>query len=126
VTVSSSAGFPAERRLRRRAEYRTVYDRGQRVPGRYVVLFVLEQDRGHPRLGITATRRVGSSVQRNRARRLVREAFRRHQHEMASWDIVVNVRSSASDCPFEEIERDLIRTLRRAERRKAEGRGSAR
>jgi ribonuclease P protein component len=126
VTDSSSARFPAERRLRRRAEYRTVYDRGQRISGHHLVLFALEQKRGHPRLGITATRRVGSAVQRNRARRLVREAFRRHQHEMASWDIVVNVRSSASGCHLEEIEHDLLRTLRRARRRMSEDGGSAR
>jgi len=126
VTDSSSARFPAERRLCRRAEYRAVYDRGQRISGKHLVLFVLEQDRGHPRLGITATRRVGSAVQRNRARRLVREAFRRHQHEMAPWDIVVNVRSCAPGCHFEEIDRDLIRTVRRAERRMAGSGGAAR
>lgn len=124
MTEGPSAGLPAERRLRRRADYRTVYDRGRRVPGRHVVVFVLPRERGFPRLGITATRRVGSAVRRNRARRLVREAFRLHQHELPAWDIVVNVKPSATGCHYDEIERDLLRALRRADRNRRSRGGS--
>jgi ribonuclease P protein component len=126
VTARPFATLPAESRLRKRTEYRTVYDQGRRIPAGHLVLFVLEQELGFPRIGITATRRVGSAVRRNRARRLVKEAFRRHRGEIASWDIVVNVKPTAVDCRFEEIERDLLKGLQRARPRGDEGKGTSR
>jgi ribonuclease P protein component len=122
VTADPPATLPPSSRLRKRAEYRAVYDQGRRIPAGHLVLFVLEQELGFPRIGITATRRVGSAVRRNRARRLVKEAFRRHRTEIASWDIVVNVKPSAVECHFGEIERDFLDALRRA-RRGRQGRG---
>ena len=51
-----------------------------------------------PRLGLSiAARIVGNSVRRNRIKRLVRESFRQHQHELPAVDIVVNARAGARD-----------------------------
>lgn len=111
--------FPSALRLRKRAEFRAVYDRGLRVVGEHLVMFVLEQSLGHPRLGVTATRKTGGAVRRNRARRLVREVFRRHRHELGSWDVVVNVKSSAAACHCEKVEQDFLRLVRKASRRAA-------
>ena len=43
---------------------------------------------GHPRLGLTVSRRVGNSVVRNRWKRALREAFRLAQHDLPSYDLV--------------------------------------
>ena len=111
------ATLPSASRLRKRREYLESYQEGERVPGGRLVLFVRPNEHGRPRLGVTVTRRVGKSAVRNRLRRLVRESFRRHRHEIEAWDLVVNVRASAVGSRYDEIERELLRLLRRARRR---------
>jgi ribonuclease P protein component len=70
-------GFGRDRRLRQRREFDRVFRQGRRVRGGLFTLMALPNGRGYHRLGIAVGRRVGSAVGRNRARRLLREAFRR-------------------------------------------------
>ena len=88
-----------------------------RVAGPLLVLFLLESDHGHARLGITATRKVANAVGRNRVRRCVREAFRKHREALPSWDLVVNVRAAAVRATTENIEIQLLDLIGRARRR---------
>jgi ribonuclease P protein component len=69
--------FGPERRIRKRAEYLHVQNEGYRfsLPS-FIVLMCARADDGPARLGITVTRKFGNAVARNRARRLLREAFR--------------------------------------------------
>jgi len=63
--------------VRKRAEFLRIQDGGQRVSTpRFVLILSANPEQRGPRLGITASRRVGNSVVRSRAKRLVREAFR--------------------------------------------------
>ncbi len=80
------------------------------------MLFVQANGLGHARLGMTATRRVGTAVTRNAVRRRVREAFRRSQDRLGPWDIVVNIRSSAAGRPAREIEQEFVTLCGRAAR----------
>lgn len=71
--------FPPRERVRKRSEYRAVQTHGRRVHTEHFVLllYVREVDpEGPARLGIVATKKIGHAVVRNRAKRLVREAFR--------------------------------------------------
>jgi len=80
--------FRPNERIRRRAEYQQIYDRGVRTNGRYLTLFTLSNDLPVGRLGIAATRKFGGAVERNRAKRLIREVFRRNKLA-PGFDIVV-------------------------------------
>ena len=108
--------FPKERRLRRRPEYTAVYDSGRKAQGRYATVFALPGERPGTRLGVTVTRRVGGSVERNRARRRVREIFRRLRLPQGApgLQIVVNVHPRAVKAPFAELAAELSRLLARA------------
>lgn len=66
------------------------------------------------RLGVITAGKIGGAVVRSRARRLLREAFRLHQHDLASpVDMVLVARPSIVGRRFAEIERDLLTALRR-------------
>ena len=61
-----------------------------------------------PRLGLAiAARIVGNAVRRNRIKRLIRESFRQHQHELPAVDLVVNARAGARDADNAAITRSL-------------------
>jgi ribonuclease P protein component len=67
------------------------------------------------RLGIITASRIGGAVVRSRARRLLREAFRLHQHDLAApVDLVLVARPSIAGRRFAEVERDYLTALRRA------------
>jgi ribonuclease P protein component len=92
-----SFDFPKEARLRKRAEFLRVYDKGTRIEGRYLTVFVLPNGLGRHRVGITATRKaIGKAHDRNRAKRLLRETFRLSRVELnevrPSFDWVLNAR----------------------------------
>jgi len=64
------------------------------------------------RLGVITSRRIGKAVQRNRARRLLREAFRLNQHRLACpMDLVLIARPSIAGKSFDEVESDFHRVL---------------
>jgi ribonuclease P protein component len=94
-----------------------VYETGARVAGSRIVLFVLPRDENGPRLGLTATRKVGGAVVRNRMRRLVREAFRRHRDLVGRWDMVINIRQAAVGSKFPAIEDEFVALVGRARKR---------
>src|SRR5690606_22522634 len=78
-----SLGLPKEERLRKRSEFLKVYDKGRRIDGRYMTVFILPNGRPVHRLGVTATKKaVGKAHDRNRAKRLLREAFRLSKTEL--------------------------------------------
>jgi ribonuclease P protein component len=109
--------FRPQDRIRRRSEYQVIYDRGRRIPSGTFVLFVLRNGLGRPRLGITVTRRLGGAVRRNRAKRLMREIFRRHKSELIDVDIVVNGRTGLPDADFARAESEFLQRLRPYRRR---------
>lgn len=68
-----------------------------------------------PRLGVVTGSRIGNAVVRNRARRLLREAFRVHQHDLTQpLDLVLVARPSIAGKSQADVERDFLTTLRRS------------
>jgi ribonuclease P protein component len=103
-------------KLRRRAEFTRVYDKGTRYRGRLMTCFALPNEVGSPRLGIAASQKIGSAVVRNRAKRLVRELFRGRK-PLTGIDIVVIPRREMVDAPWRNIEADYRAALERFEKR---------
>jgi ribonuclease P protein component len=85
-----------------------VYRDARRSADGSFAVFVRSNDGEFPRLGLPiAARVIGNAVRRNTIKRVVRESFRLHQHELPAVDIVVNARSGARDADNAALVRSL-------------------
>ena len=105
-------------RVRRRPEFERAYDTGIRIHGRFMMLFVVPNGGTKPRLGVAATRKLGSAVERNRAKRLARELFRRHKIAVG-LDIIIAPRREMLDASFATLEADYLGALERRDRERS-------
>ena len=95
--------------LKKNQDFRNVYENGKSYADKYLVMYVLENNKNINRLGISASKKVGNSVVRHRFARLVRESYRLHENIFNSGlDIVVVARKSAASVGFSEIESALL------------------
>ena len=103
------------RKLRQRAEFQSVYERGTRFKGRLMTCIALPNDFGRMRLGITATQKLGNAVFRNRAKRRLRELFRGSNY-LVGIDLVIIPRRELVSAPWPTLEADYRAVLDRIAR----------
>ena len=117
--------LPKRCHLRARGEFQKAYAEGQRYDGRLMAAFLRKNEFEYHRLGLTASSKaVGKSVDRNRARRLLREVFRRSAVELSGlnqrYDWVINAKrallKSNEELRFAEFRR-IVEQVGRAEKR---------
>lgn len=106
----SSASFRKHERIRHRREFIRVYEQGNAIRSTSFVLHLLpHQPQHYCRLGITASRKVGNAVTRNRCKRLVRELFRRNKEKFPpGTDIVVVVTREMVGKTYADLEAELL------------------
>lgn len=121
-------GLPKSERLLKPSEFRRVYSNGRRFDGRWLTVFVLRSDLPVHRFGVTASRKLSTKAHdRNRAKRLAREAFRLSRQNLAAlagrYDFVVNARRGLIgvklDRPLVEF-REIVARIEKLESQKGE------
>ena len=113
-------GFSKAERLRKRKEFLGVYERGDKIQSTYFVLYILENGRPHHRLGVTASRKIGRAVVRNRIKRHLREIFRTNKQAVfPHCDLVVNAKRSAARARNQQIQEDILKGIMRWKRKAA-------
>lgn len=108
--------FPKRLRLLRASEFERVFAARNSVANSWLALHGAINNMGHPRLGITVSRRVGNAVQRNRWKRLLREAFRQSQHDLPAIDFVCIARAPEPP-PLSSLLSSLTELAAKIERR---------
>lgn len=104
--------FPKAARLRVRREFLTIQKAGTRRQSRHFVVITSPAGQQRPRLGITASRRFGNAVIRNRMKRMLREFFRVRQARISPVrDILVIPKSAAKELSFAQIVKELEKIL---------------
>ncbi len=103
-------------RLRRHSDIERVYSQGKSWAHPLLVLIVRPNHLGVSRVGVTASRKVGGAVERNRAKRLLREAARHlySEFEAEGWDVLLIARPELVQAKAMDVERALVLLLERA------------
>ena len=116
MSAVPSLALPRERRIKQGRDFARAKTQGKRVYSGCLIANWLVLPPGSPtRIGVITARKIGGAVARTRARRLLREAFRVHQPDLAQpVDLVLVAQPSIVDKAFADVERDYLAALRRA------------
>ena len=109
----ASERLRTEERLRRRTDYLRCYRTGRRRHGPLAIVYFAPNPIGHPRIGITASRKVGKAVTRHRLKRRIKEVYRRWpgRAQLPALDLVVHLKPEAGKSGFPEFRDELLRLL---------------
>jgi len=121
IRPMTSARFPARVRLRKRADFARVYLRRCSVSDPLLLIFVDSNDLGHPRIGLSVSRKVGGAVLRNRWKRLLREAFRLSQSQLPAGIDIIAIPRATAEPALEPLQESLVRLAARAAKKLAKG-----
>jgi len=108
VAAPKKLTLPARKRLRRKSDFDATYAKGRRFGNGFFGVTAAPNEAGVPRVGLAvAVRIAGGGVQRNRIRRIIRESFRLHQHELPAVDLIVSIRDRARGASGAELRESL-------------------
>lgn len=103
--------------LRKTGDFDLLYKKGKSTGDRYVVVFSMPNKLGFGRKAFLASKKVGNSVKRNRARRLMKEAIRNLEKEdsfrqsIEKYDIIIIARSTITETKEREVEKSIKSAL---------------
>ena len=113
-SASSRNLLPRRARLSRHEDFARVFNENLRASDELFTVLARPNQLGYPRLGLAVSRKAArTAVDRNRLKRLAREAFRVAQHDVAPLDIVVLARPHAAAAPSAEVRASLQRLWQR-------------
>ena len=100
--------------LRKNSDFSAIYKRGKSVGDRFVVLFYRQNGLPYNRTGFLASKKVGNSVKRNRAKRLMKESYRKIEPSLPlGYDFVIIARNTIVGRKCAEVERSLKSAFKR-------------
>lgn len=115
VSARESLSFRRRHRLRSSREIRETYEQGNRYVGPCMVLWIRRGDEAKGRRAVVASRKVGGAVQRNRAKRRIREVFRLRRPELrVDMDFVLVCRRAALEADWDDLRSEFDQLARRA------------
>ncbi|MGC8888033.1 MAG: ribonuclease P protein component [Verrucomicrobiia bacterium] len=108
--------LPKSIRLKHSSDFKRLREKGQRIVcGCLILNWIALPEGSQSKIGVVTSRRLGSPVERNRCRRLLREVFRVHQHDLVQpAEIVLVARDSIKGLKFQDVEQDFLKALKKA------------
>lgn len=106
----------SELTLRKQRDFSKVYNRGKSRGSRFVVVLYRKNNLDFTRTAFVSSKKVGNSVERNRARRLMKEAYRTLRERVKSgYDIVFVARNTITGSKSQEVQKVMEKTLKSCE-----------
>ena len=100
--------------LRKKSDCTNIYKRGKSIGDRYIVLFIRKNNLPYKRTAFLASKKVGNSVKRNRARRLMKESYRLTSLVVPDgYDLIFIARNTIVNAKCAEVKKSLESALRR-------------
>ena len=105
--------FPRTERLRKRIDFkRAEKNKVARLVTKHLVILAAPNDHACARIGITASRKIGGAVRRNRTKRLLREIYRRNKHLFPSGhDYILIAKNDMADMSYHDLLQEMARAL---------------
>lgn len=111
----SGQSLPKHERLRGRGRFDELFAGGRIGKSRLVLVRALENGLAYSRMAAMCPRVAGNAVTRNRLRRCLRAAYRRHKAEIPpGWDLAILTRRGAAEAGFTALTEDMRKAVRRA------------
>ena len=93
-------------------EFRRIYRKGKSAVSPQLVIYCQRNRRGHSRLGVSVSTKLGCAVVRNRVRRRIREVYRLNKAKMLpGYDLIVVARVRAVETDYQKLDRAYLRLL---------------
>jgi ribonuclease P protein component len=100
--------------LRKKDDFQAIYKAGKSVPERYIVLFYRKNDLPYSRTAFLASKKVGNSIQRNRAKRLMKESYRLNAEKfLEGYDLIFIARNTINGKMQKDVEKSLLNAAKR-------------
>ncbi len=105
--------LPRSERIRKKKDFLVLYRKGKRYKARYFNLIYHFNELAHSRVGVVAGRKVGNAVTRNRAKRWMRELYRRNKDRYAHpIDLIIIATKEMKTASFAELAGEYDRAIR--------------
>jgi ribonuclease P protein component len=103
----------SELTLRNQKDFARIYNRGKSRGSKYVVVLYRKNNLDYTRTAFVSSKKVGNSVCRNRARRLMRESYRSFQDRVVKgMDIIMVARNTINGVCEGDVQRSLYGTMK--------------
>jgi len=107
--------FKPRERLKKQKDFKRVFDHGKSLGGSTVAFYFMNNGLDYPRAAFIASKKVSKrAVDRNRAKRLMREVFRLNKHRMKPVDIIFIARKGILGKKYQDVEKDFLKMAEKA------------
>ena len=101
--------------LRRKKDFSAIYNKGKSIGERYVVLFYRKNGLAYNRTAFLASKKVGNSVRRNRARRLMKESYRELEADLEKgFDFIWIARNTIINLKCADVKKSMEAAMRKS------------
>ena len=98
-------------RVKKDVDFRQIFDHKKNVANRCFIVYRLEREQDHFRVGLSVSKKLGNAVTRNRIKRRLRHVIMELSPQLVSDDFVVIARKGVEDLTYEEIKINMIHVL---------------
>lgn len=103
-------------RISESRDYNNIYKNGKKVPGRYIIVYILDNELGFNRYGVVTSKKVGNAVIRNKIKRQIRSIIKNNLNNIkASHDIVIVARHKISGVEYDLLNKDFMVVMRKSD-----------